>query len=367
MARRTGNNEPGVNMDSLMDALTNVVAVLILILILLQVDVGQAVDKLLGDLKPASPEQIEQSKKQLTQVNQQLDKQKAMLNAPAPKPEDIDKVEADLTLLEKSLKDSSVKLLEINKVKQLLATNQKLADEEKSKTDLILSEINRIKALLDQTPIPKAPQPTVVKIPNSREIPTKANIYYCYIIKDQAHLVDPITAKKMVMDEFNANDRLLFREFIKIKGKPDTRVYDQDKVVKFYEQKNLMVRSQSISVPYNRPWTKMSMVITLDPEKGDASLADMEQPKGRFYNICYKVKSYFDCVLIFKVNPNGFATYLKAREIADSLNIPCGWEIDGNTVLKQTLDFQVNRLEQPPEQKAPAGPPAIPAPKRKLD
>jgi hypothetical protein len=70
MARRTGNNEPGVNMDSLMDALTNVVAVLILILILLQVDVGQAVDKLLGDLKPASPEQIEQSKKQLTQVNQ---------------------------------------------------------------------------------------------------------------------------------------------------------------------------------------------------------------------------------------------------------------------------------------------------------
>jgi hypothetical protein len=257
--------------------------------------------------------------------------------------------------------------LEINKVKELLATNQKLADEEKSKTDLILTEINRLKALLDQTPIPKAPQPTVVKIPNSREIPTKANIYYCYIIKDQAHLVDPITAKKMVMDEFKANERLLFREFIKVKGKPDIRVYDQDKVVKFYEQKNLKIRSQYISVPYNRPWTRMQMRITLDPANGDASFADMEQPKGRFYNICYKVKSYYDCVLIFKVNPNGFATYLKAREIADSLNIPCGWEVDSNTVFNQPLDdFQVNRLEQPPEAK-PKTTPAIPAPKRKLD
>ena len=367
MARKKSNDEPGVNMDSLMDALTNVVAVLILILILLQVDVGQTVEKLLGELKPASAEQIEQAKQQLAQVNLQLDKQKSMLNAPAPKPEDLNKVEADLALLDISLKDSNVKLLEINKVKQLLATNQKLADEEKSKTDLILSEISRIKALLDQTPIPKAPQPTVVKIPNSRDIPTKANIYYCYIIKDQAHLVDPITAKKMVMDEFNRNERLLFREFIKIKGKPDTRVYDQDKVVKFYEQKNLMVRSQSVSVPYNRPWTKLTMRITLDPAKGDASLADMEQPKGRFYNICYKVKSYYDCVLIFKVNPNGFATYLKAREIADSLNIPCGWEIDGGTTLSLPLDFQVNRLENPPEAKPAPAKPAVPAPKRKLD
>ena len=48
-SRRKKTEEGGVNLDSLMDALTNVVAVLILILILLQVDVSNTVEKLLGD------------------------------------------------------------------------------------------------------------------------------------------------------------------------------------------------------------------------------------------------------------------------------------------------------------------------------
>jgi hypothetical protein len=68
-------------------------------------------------------------------------------------------------------------------------------------------------------------------------------------------------------------------------------------------------------------------------------------------------------VLIFKVNPNGFATYLKAREIADSMNIPCGWEIDGNAYYQERLDFAVNNLEAPP----PSTGPSKGAPKRKLD
>ena len=50
MARKKSNDEQGVSMDSLMDALTNVVAVLIVILILLQVDVGQTVERMLNDL-----------------------------------------------------------------------------------------------------------------------------------------------------------------------------------------------------------------------------------------------------------------------------------------------------------------------------
>jgi len=79
MARKKSNDEQGVSMDSLMDALTNVVAVLIMILILLQVDVTQTVEKMLNDLKPPSEEDISRAKQDLTQVQQQLKRQQEML------------------------------------------------------------------------------------------------------------------------------------------------------------------------------------------------------------------------------------------------------------------------------------------------
>ena len=58
MPRRRTVSDAGVSMDSLMDAMTNVVAVLILVLLLVQVDVKQTVQKFLDELRPATPEEV---------------------------------------------------------------------------------------------------------------------------------------------------------------------------------------------------------------------------------------------------------------------------------------------------------------------
>lgn len=366
MARKKSSDEQGVSMDSLMDALTNVVAVLIVILILLQMDVEQAVEKLLNDLKPASPEEVQIAKQQKQQVLEQIKKQQDLLKAPEPTPQELGKIEADLSLLENSLKENKTALMELDSLKKKVEEQKKSEAEERKKTDAILTEINRIKALLDETPIPKAPQATVVRIPNSRDIPESAVLFYIYTHADQIHLVDPPQSKKLVMGEFKSNERALFRELRKIPKKADIKIFDQEKTVQFYAQKNLKLRNQSISVPYNKPWTRLNMRITFDPTKGDATLADLDQPRGRFFNICNYIKQTPRCVVIFKVNPNSFATYIKAREIADKLNIPSGWEIDGGNAYQEPLDFEVNRLEQPPAPQ-PGAAPAKPGPKRKLD
>jgi|688.fasta_scaffold37537_4 hypothetical protein len=366
-SRRKKNEEGGVNLDSLMDALTNVVAVLILILILLQVDVSNTVEKLLGELKPATPEQIEAAQQKQQQLQKEITKQQDLLKAPAPTPQLIQQVEQDLSLLEKSLEDNKSKLLDLNKLRELAAKTKTEADAEKTKTDTILNEIARLEALLDQTPKPTPPPSTVVRIPNSRPIPEDANLYYCYIHGDQAHLVDTIDLKDRVMDLFERNKRNFVRERIKVSRKPDRIIYDQQKIVDFFATQKLSIRKQTHTVPFNKPWTRLNAHITFDPKIGDASLADMNLPKGRFHNICNLVSSYQRRVLIFKVHPNGFATYLKAREIADSYRIPCGWEIDANTAINIPLDFEVNRLEEPPppNPNPPAPPP--PGPKRQLD
>lgn len=367
MARHSrSSDEPAVNLDSLMDALTNVVAVLILVLILLQADVGKTVERLLGNLAPATPEQIVQAKAELALLAKERDATKALLSAKPPDPKQIEESKAQLALLESSIKDSNVRLLAVEKLRQLQAKHQKELDAEQKKTNMLLEEIRKLEALLDTTPVPQARKPDIVRIPNSREIPGGANVYYAYVIGDRVHLVDPITAKKIVMDEFDKIRSRMLRETVKVKGGKDRKIYDQEKIVAHFAKLDLKVRDQKITVLPNRPWTRLPMRIGLDTKNGGVPLSEMEKPNSEWQRICNLVRSFPKSVLIFRVHPNGFATYLKAREIADRFNIPCGWEITGNVSHAETLDdFEVNRLEQPkPKAATPAGPPP---PRRGLD
>lgn len=367
MARHSkSSDEPAVNLDSLMDALTNVVAVLILVLILLQADVGKAVERLLGNLPPATPEQIVQAKDELARLAKERDATKAMLSAKPPDPKQLDEAKAQLALLESSIKDSDVRLLAVEKLRQLQAKHQKEHDAEQKKTDFLLEEIRKLEALLDTTPVPQAMKPDVVRIPNSREIPSGANVYYAYVIANRVHLVDPVTAKKMVMDEFEKIRPKVLRETVKVKNGKDRKIYDQEKIVAHFAKLDLKVRGQKITVLPNRPWTRLPMRMEFGAKTGGVMLADMEKPNSEWHRICNLVRSFPRSVLIFRVHPNGFATYLKAREIADRFNIPCGWEISGNVSHAETLDdFEVNRLEQPKPK--PTTPPGPPPPKRGLD
>lgn len=365
MARRKSNDEQGVSMDSLMDALTNVVAVLIVILILLQVDVGKTVERMLNELEPASPEQIELAQLEKQKIADQISKQQQLLKAPQPAPEEIDAILADLSILEVSLKNQEQSLMEVSALRKKLDEQKAIESAEKKKTDTLLAEIARIKAQIDQTPIPKAPEATVVKIPNSRDIPESAQIFYCFIHKDQAILVDVIEAKKMIMADLKRHERTLTHSVKKVPKKPDVTVYDQNKVVAHFAERALKIRNLNVTVPPNKTAYYLNVRITFDPSKGDATLADMEQPKGRFHKVCEFVRDTPRSVIIFKVHPNGFETYLKAREIADSMNIPCGWEIDANNAYQERLEFGVNRLEEPPPPTGPKKPNTNP--KRKLD
>jgi len=363
-ARRKRRDEEGGSLDSLMDALTNVVAVLILILILLQADVREAVEQIVEGLKPVSVEQLEQTRARRAELKEKIAARQELAKRPAPTAAELDRLRADLSLLEKSRGDNERLLMELSKLEALAAKTRKEADAEKARTDALLAEIARLEALLDQTPRPVAPRPTVVRLPNSREIPKDARIYYCYIRGDQAHLVDPLGTREKLMDAFKRESRNLLHQRVKVQGGKDRLIYDQQKTVAFFAKGNWNVRSQKVTVPLNPTGTRLVFRMEIDPAKGDASRADMDQAGGRFHRMMKLVKSYPDAVLMFRVRPDGYETYLKAREIADAARLPCGWEIDGNPALLDVLDFEVNRLKAP----APSKPgPRPPQPKRVLD
>jgi hypothetical protein len=350
-----------------MDALTNVVAVLILVLILLQVDVGKTVEKLLGNLPPATQQQIDDAKAKLADLSRDRDNVRKSISAKPPDPALIEQAKRDIALLDASNKESQVRLLDIAKLKELLAKHQKTYDAEKQKTQLILDEIRKLEALLDQTPIPTPPKADVVRIPNSRDIPEGATMYYAYVLNNRLHLIDPTTAKKMVLAEFDKVRSKFLRETINVKGGRDRKIYDQSKLVAHFATLDLKVRDQKITLPENPTGTRPVMRIEFDRQNGGIPLSELEQPNSEWHRMCKLIRSQFRAVLMFRVRGDGFAAYIKAREIADAANIPCGWELSDSMSHTEILpDFEFNRLREPPKSqpKRPDGPPP---PKRTLD
>ena len=102
-----------------MDALTNVVAVLILVLILVQADATQKVAKFIENLQPATPEQVEESKKILEEIVKSKESIDEKLKQEAPTPEQIEEEKRSIALLEKSLETNDDLLANLEELKAL--------------------------------------------------------------------------------------------------------------------------------------------------------------------------------------------------------------------------------------------------------
>ena len=206
MARRSQNTEDGVNLDSLMDALTNVVAVLILVLLLVQTDVTNKVVEFLEGLSPATPEQVQESKEKLEELQKQKENNEKLLSEEPPTPEKLEAEKRQLALLEKEAKLNKDLLADLEELKKIEDQIRKEREAEDQKTTKIQEEIARLEALLDDTPI-KTTAPTVVSIPISKAVPKNAEIYPVIIQQNRVHFIDPHTPLELFEKEFARNKR----------------------------------------------------------------------------------------------------------------------------------------------------------------
>lgn len=369
MARkRKSGNDGGINLDSLMDALTNVVAVLILVLVLVQADATQKVQKFLDDLKPATPEEIALSEKKLDTLKKKQQDLAIKMKEEPPSPELIEEEIRSLALLEKSLEESKVELADLNKLRDLEEKVRVERDKAQEVITTIQDEIAKLEAMLDQTPAIKPDTPTVVNIPNSRPIPNDANIYYGIAAKGRLHIIDPFTPMEVFEEEFRKNRQNWLIERIKVKG-ADRYIYDGQKIVKHFQNfdwKNQ--RGQKIEIRSSPTAARMELVIIPDLEKGGTATEDLAKQGSEFFNAAISLKQDFKSVLLFRVGTDSFDTYLEARALADKANIAAGWEISGMREFRVRLeDIEVKRLQQPTPPSLKPAPPGPPPLKPKLD
>lgn len=369
MARKSKSDSgEGINLDSLMDALTNVVAVLILVLILVQADVTQKVIQFVEDLQPATPEQVEQAKVLLAEAVEKKQAIEKKLQQDAPTPEQIEEEKRRIALLEKSLETNDKLLADLNELKILEAKVRQERDAENAATVSIQEEIAKLEAQLDQTPVLKAPLPTEVTIPNSRPIPSKAVVYHALAIRDRIHMIDPHTPLAMFEEELKKHRRDWLVERIKQQG-GDRMIYDQTKIAahfKTFDFKNSQGQKTEV---INQPvWPFLQIAITPDLEKGGTPLDALELPGSEFSKIVASLMSNSRAVVLFHVHPDSFNSYLKARGLLDKTKVPAGWEVWGGDSWRFTIpDVEVKRLQEPPPPPPQVGPKPPPPIGPKLD
>lgn len=369
MARKSKSDTDGaINLDSLMDALTNVVAVLILVLILVQADVTRKVAKFIEDLRPASPEEVQQSNNLVAELAGRKRAIDHMLKQDAPAPERIEEEKRRIALLEKDLKANDRRLADLKELKALEAKLRKERDAEHQATAGLQQEIARLEALLDRTPVLKAPPPAEVTIPNSRPVPPNAVVYHALAIRERIHMIDPHAPLKLFEEEFRKHKREWLVERIKQQGS-DRYIYDQTKIAAHFRNFDFRnTRNQKVEVIANPVWTRLQLAITPDLAKGGTPLEDLAKRGSGFSTSAAWLKSSIRTVVLFHVNPDSSNAYLKGRALFDRARIPAGWEVWGGNSWRFTIPgVEVKRLVEPPPLPANSGPKRPPAIGPKLD
>jgi len=359
--RRKSEGNEGVNLDSLMDAMTNVVAVLILVLLLVQADVGQKVVQFLEGLLPASEQQVSQSQKKKGALEQKKVEFQKLLLEEAPRPEEVELEQRQLALLEKSVKENQDLLADLNELKDLERKLKNERDQEATETRRIQEEIARLEALLDQTKVEKV-DPTIVGIPASRPIPKNAEIYYALVIGDRVHFIDPWSPLELFEKEFRKAKRDFPNQRIRQQG-ADRYIYQPGPIVEHFANFDFNnARKQQIKLVARPTSTRLHLVVTPDAKEGGTSFEQLRARGSLFETILNKLRGNSRAVLMFYVHPNSFNTYLEARRMSDRAKVAAGWEIRGSSTYTIRIeDIEIQRQQEPiPSQPGPERPPSLP-------
>lgn len=200
MAKRKPHEEQELPFVALMDTMTNVVGVLIIVLVMVGISIASAVKKILSDLPPVTPEEYQK----MLQVVKEL----------PPPPADPKKIEEDKKIAEQKLKkaiedlktidttslESQMKFMDLESFNKKLADARKQRETQKVEVDKLIAEVERLKALLDQTPVYKPDPPTYIRLPNPRPFPEKPNETRVLVAKQGVLFLNEKTFIQPILD-----------------------------------------------------------------------------------------------------------------------------------------------------------------------
>ncbi len=355
MARRNKGDEEA-NMDSLLDALTNVVGILLLVLILTSISMSDVVDRIVSELKPVSPEELQAN---ILTRDKRLEDKANLKSALAQNRslDEINKQKRELELQLEALKsDESVDDLQ-NKLKAIelaIKTEEEKKETQSTENQIKVDELTELRKKLEVAMSDEGPAPTVVMLPNPRTAPEAAEPRYVLCVFGKLYYVGDIYQHAFkIRDLVDSNfDDLVYSggeagsytySFKSDKERRDGRGYesivnrdgkalkklryDSAKVASYFKSNagKLGTKDVEYQVTVDRDRLKLAFVPRPD---GGMAISEFRSAGSPLVN-AFKTISNNRNYIYFHVAPDSFDVYIAARDLANSLGggtgVPNGW------------------------------------------
>jgi hypothetical protein len=350
------------------------------------IGLARSVNKVLSELPPVTPEQHADLKKIVENSTPKHDPKKVA--------EDTAKLQADAKKAEEQLKTmdvtkdpQKVKLVDLDDLKKQLAERQKQRDTKKTDVDKLLAEADRLKALLDKTPVPVAAPvgpATVVKLPNPRPMPANADIMHFLIVGGRLSFINGEEFEKLVEQEIRNNETALVLTRETVKGADGKPVMVKDKFGRLSQQRKVTYDAKKLTEHFSRPRfnlrgykveivtapTSPRIPIRIIPTSdGGETVEQAKMLTSNFQRLMRQFKANPRTVVWFHVYKDSIQTYLNARELVDQAGVAAGWDIQGNPFYVHYLppEHLVNYTPAPPPPAGAAPAVTIAPPKATLD
>ncbi|HSI64087.1 MAG TPA: hypothetical protein VLE43_13250 [Candidatus Saccharimonadia bacterium] len=381
MAKRRQHHEEELPFVALMDTMTNVVGVLIIVLVMIGVSLANSVKKVMSELPEVSVPQLEQLLKKIADNTPKEDPKK--IDEELKKLEQQIKKDAEeLKTMDLSAEKQNVKLMDLDDLQKQLEERKKLRNTKKDQVDKLLAEIDKLKALLDTTPVYQPPPPTMVRLPNPKEIPKEAVMQRFLVTGGRVYYLNDEAFMKTVVDEIDKNQKTLahsqvevkdakgFPVMVKERGKDVPKmkiILDQQKISDHFAKLRIANRDLKLELVVTPASPRIPMRLTPNPVGGEGT-ADIKNPASVFQRLMRKLKSEPGSVVWFYVFKDSVETYLAARDVADAVGVPVGWEIYGNPYFQRNVQqYEVNYTPPKPQPPPPPGAVRIAPPKATVD
>jgi cell division protein FtsB len=385
MSRRKPHHEEELPFVALMDTMTNVVGVLIIVLVFVGIGLATSVKKVLSDLPPVTVEEHEKLKKQVENAAVKEDPKK-LEEELAKLEKELKKSAEELAALDATKEKQNIRVIDFDSLQKQLEEKRKQRDQLKETVAKLLTDVDKLKARLDQTPVFTPPPPAVVKLPNPRPMPDQAQIYRFLVANKRVFFFNEEDTFEFLEQELKRADSFIAVSHETLKG-PDGKpvmkqeksgrpspkrrtTYDLKKLTDYFTRRRLSNREVAFEVLQVPNSNRIQMRLTPLPNAGE----DLERVRmftSGFQNLLRKLKADPKAVVWFMVYKDSIDTYHAVREVTDQLGLPAGWELAGASTITRWIsdEYVVNftPVAAPPPPGGPAPAVTIAPPKATLD
>jgi len=354
MARRAQGSD--LNLDSLMDALTNVVGILVIVLVLTSLDVSSAVQR----IKRVRPEDFVITERDLQEARQEAQDQRDLL-AKLQQESGFDEDLARLEDIRKQIEALKQQLAvdpeaELDEVLKLIGQLKKAKAERDQQLVTTQDELAHLKAVLEDTPVRRAPAPKIVRVPNPRAAPKglTPSIFVCR----QGTLL-PFEPDKL-KEKAKKRAEYVLRPLLTRAGLSGE--IDGDKFVEEFNSKSIADNNFHVRllVANYRPYVQFDY-------QGGGETAEKFAARSSKYQVALRRLNQGDAYAQFLVWPDSFDVYVQARQICDGYELLAGWlPCDPSYEWRTGLDIPVKikgKPKPPPRKPRPPGEKPAPPPK----